>query len=393
MDVSTNSRLSSTNSIITEVFNRKEKKIFADLCLAMEIRSFSSKRNYKLYLWLSGLWLFLWLAEILLNQPEVLMIHTRNEVWRIIYLALVNYLFFEYCLPVIIRKRESVIINVAAGIFLIMIFFLFLSLGLFGWISLGILLKFYTQFRFSHLAPNGPYYKLLDSVFYEAGTGLISLVYFGVAKLLHYNFKLRQAAQQLRLEKQDAELNFLKSQTNPHFLFNTLNSIYSLSRDKSDIAPEAILRLSKILRFMLYETSKELISVEKEIEVITDYIELEKLRYDESLKINFTYEIEDMNTHLPPLLLIPLVENAFKHGASETSGQSLVHVDLSIKKEVLLFVVKNSIESIETDVKENIGLTNLRRQLQLLYTDYSLNIQPAEKTFTASLKINLTSHV
>jgi len=96
-----------------------------------------------------------------------------------------------------------------------------------------------------------------------------------------------------------------------------------LARDKSDLAPESILRLSKILRFMLYETGGEFIAIEQELKIITDYIALEKLRYDDSLRVNLNYDIEDMKQALPPLLLIPLVENAFKHGVSETRSKHL----------------------------------------------------------------------
>src|SRR5690606_29557778 len=125
-------------------------------------------------------------------------------------------------------------------------------------------------------------------------------------------------------------LNYLKSQTNPHFLFNTLNNIYSLARDKSDLAPESIMRLSKILRYMLYETSGAYIAIEQELKIMTDYIELEKLRYDDSLRVNFNHNIEDLRQALPPLLLIPLVENAFKHGVSETRNQPYVDIHLSV---------------------------------------------------------------
>ena len=126
---------------------------------------------------------------------------------------------------------------------------------------------------------------------------------------------------------------------------------------------------------------------------MNDYIELEKLRYDESLRINFNYDVEDMRQAVPPLLLIPLVENAFKHGASETRDRPFVDIHLSVKNRQLSFVVKNSADGSERSAKENIGLSNLRRQLELQYTDYNLNIHPGESIYTATLKINLSSHV
>ena len=146
---------------------------------------------------------------------------------------------------------------------------------------------------------------------------------------------------------------------------------------------------------MLYEIGGEYIAVEQELKIMTDYIALEKLRYDESLTVNFNHDVEDMKQSIPPLLLIPLVENAFKHGVSETRNQPFVDIHLSIRNRMLNFVVKNSSEtsSASEPIKENIGLTNLRRQLQLLYTDYNLSVQQNGSTFTSVLKINLASHV
>jgi LytS/YehU family sensor histidine kinase len=223
----------------------------------------------------------------------------------------------------------------------------------------------------------------------------MSLFFFGIARHVYNYVKLMQAAQQLRIEKQAAELSYLRSQTNPHFLFNTLNNIYALARDKSDLAPESILRLSQILRFMLYETGGSYIAIEQELKIINDYLALEKLRYDHTLSLNFNYVIEDMKQSLPPLLLIPLVENAFKHGVSETRQQPFVDIHLSVKDRQLNFIVKNSTggSAVQQPVKENIGLSNLRRQLELLYKDYQITVQQEQYIFTAILKINLGSHV
>ena len=146
---------------------------------------------------------------------------------------------------------------------------------------------------------------------------------------------------------------------------------------------------------MLYETGGEYIAIEQELKIMADYIALEKLRYDETLRVSFNHDLEDMKQAVPPLLLIPLVENAFKHGVSETRNHPSVDVHLSVKNRILHFVVKNSAASGAPNgyVKESIGLTNLRRQLALLYTDYSLSVQHRESVFTALLKINLASHV
>ena len=141
--------------------------------------------------------------------------------------------------------------------------------------------------------------------------------------------------------------------------------------------------------------AEDYIAIEQELKIISDYIALEELRYDESLRINFNHDIEDMKQAIPPLLLIPLVENAFKHGVSETRNKPFVDIHLSVNKRQLSFIVKNSAEAFsgEGSVKENIGLSNLRRQLELLYKEYDLSVQQQGSVFVAGLKINLASHV
>ncbi len=338
-------------------------------------------KNAKFYLWAGSGYFILALIINLTQYPAPFFLWFINETWKAAYILASIYLFFEFTLPHLSKKR----IFRSFALFLGQ-FFLF-SFMLYFWLLLGTWLNIYTDFIHYPSCKNG--------VADQLGASIFAIFIFGISRHIYNFVKLKQAAQQLKIEKQEAELNYLKSQTNPHFLFNTLNNIYSLSRDKSDLAPESILRLSKILRYMLYETGGEFIAIEKELKIISDYIELEKLRYDESLRINFNYDIEDMKQALPPLLLIPLVENAFKHGASETRNNPFVDIHLSVKKRQLSLFVKNSIDGISSEqkVKENIGLSNLRRQLELLYTDYDLSVQQSESEFTATLKINLASHV
>lgn len=359
------------------------------------MKAVSNIKRFQFYLLVGAIWLLLWIFAAFLNNPETFKPQSLNEIWRFLYLVGCNFIFFEYWVPYILKKKSSLLFNILIGILLVAIQLILISFGLYCWKYIGMQLHIYTSLRHVTLFPDGLYYRIMEEVFYQAQGGVTSLFFFGLANLFHYNYKLRATTQQLRLEKQEAELNYLKSQTNPHFLFNTLNNIYSLAKDKSDQAPESILRLSKILRFMLYETSGKFISIEQELEIISDYIALEKLRYDDSLSINFKYEIEDGKQQLPPLLLIPLVENAFKHGASETSNHPFVDIDLLVNRQQLTFVIRNSTDYIRTEknVKENIGLSNLRRQLELLYTDYNLSVQQNENVFTASLKINFASHV
>lgn len=348
--------------------------------------SFDIKR-FRIYAGLGVAFAALWLVSNQATFPGTFLQAVGNNLWRVAYLIVVNFIFLEYSTPFVLQKRKYFIYNILLFIPAIWIHCLLWSYGMYGWRQLGIGLHVYTG-----LATFASLNKALTAqMAYSAG----SVFFFGVLMHIYDYTKLKKAAQQLRIEKQAAELNYLKSQTNPHFLFNTLNNIYSLARDKSDLAPESILRLSKILRFMLYETGGDYIAIEQELKIINDYIALEKLRYDDSLDVKFNYDVEDMKQAMPPLLLIPLVENAFKHGVSETRGNPFVDIHLSIRNRVLLFLVKNSSErsAVEEAVKENIGLSNLRRQLELLYTDYTLTVQQGETIFTTSLKINLASHV
>jgi two-component system, LytTR family, sensor kinase len=344
---------------------------------------FRNKERVQVYIWLGVIYLMLWLLRDLISNPETVFERVVNHTWLMVYLVCLHFIFFEYTLPFIKLTWKRILL----APILIWAHLMFYSFGSYAWRGIGIQLHIYNELKV--------YESVLKGVESIAAYSIPSIFFFGILRHIYDYRKLKQTAQQLRIEKQEAELNFLKSQTNPHFLFNTLNNIYSLARDKSDLAPESILRLSKILRFTLYEANGKYIGIEQELKIISNYIALEKLRYDDSLQVNFNHDVEDMKQAIPPLLLIPLVENAFKHGVSETRHQPYVDIHLSVNKRQLTFFVKNSTEELpeEGRVKENIGLSNLRRQLELLYTDYSLSVRQGEFQFTATLKINLASHV
>jgi len=343
------------------------------------MKSLLDWQRFKLYAWIGLGYLLLGLLSNLAGHPgSEVGGRFLDDAWRIPYATILNYILFEYTLPRLRWKKFM-----RSSLLIIAHLFLY-SGGLFLWRQLGIAVYVYTPI------PAGSH-----DVSTQMGYSMGSLLFFGIIRHIYNHIKLRQTTQQLRIEKQQAELNYLKSQTNPHFLFNTLNNIYSLARDKSDRTPETILRLSKILRYMLYEAGGSYIAIEQELKIIEDYISLEKLRYDDSLRINFNYNVEDMKQALPPLLLMPLVENAFKHGVSETRYQPFVDIHLSVARRQLSFFVKNSAEGLAGGgkVKENIGLSNLKRQLELLYTDYEVLLEQRDSEFLATLKINLASHV
>lgn len=366
---------------------KKEKGAFCRyLLFDIKMKIQADRKRLMFYAWIALAYVAIWVLANSHKYPGNFFPIVFNNIWRVLYAGILNFIFFEYTIPFVFRKRKYSVYNLLLGIVLLFVHMMFWSFGMYAWRTLGVELHIYKS-----LVNYDTIEKALEGqTAFSAG----SVFFFAVGRHIYNYIKLKQSTQKLLIEKQAAELNYLKSQTNPHFLFNTLNNIYSLARDKSDLAPESIMRLSKILRFMLYETSGQYIAIEQEIKIISNYIELEKLRYDDSLHIDFRYDVEDKKQALPPLLLMPLVENAFKHGVSETRQQPFVDVLLLVNQRQLSFTVKNSAEgSAEGNIKENIGLSNLRRQLELLYKDYDLSVQQSDAVFTASLKINLASHV
>lgn len=210
------------------------------------------------------------------------------------------------------------------------------------------------------------------------------------AKQYGISQRMRERERLLVKEKLEAELNFLKSQINPHFLFNTLNNIYSLARKKSDETAEVVVKLSKLLRFVLYESQHGPIPLAREIQFLNDYIELEKIRYDARLELRFVHSIEAPERPIMPLMLVPLVENAFKHGASETTDKALIHIELRQKENELTFVVENTFEqNLTSEIREGIGLKNMRRRLELLYPNFDLRTHTLGNRFKASLSLTL----
>lgn len=226
-------------------------------------------------------------------------------------------------------------------------------------------------------------------VHYIPAVFMVSFMFLFVKFFLEYKRKKEEETQLLK-ENAEVELKALKAQLNPHFLFNTLNNIYSLSLDNSPRTPVAIGKLADILDHILYKCNDQFVNVNTEIELLKNYIELEKLRYDDRLQISFGSNIEK-DIQIPPLLLLSLVENAFKHGAGEDSGSPKIDIDIYQKDKRFKFEISNSVSNtfVITD-KVKIGLSNITKQLDLIYVNnYQLDIQQTAKAFTVVLQINL----
>ncbi len=273
---------------------------------------------------------------------------------------------------------------------------------LISWLLLGILGNF--LFRYFVFIPfrnhTNPLVNFEHSTYRVAFTinsyMLTNAVAFvsAIPKILRYHYQKERANQQLLRETRTIELQLLKSQIHPHFLFNTLNNLYSLTQKQSDQAPEIVLKLTGLLHYMLHECNAPEVYLSKEIDVIQDYIELERLRYGKRLTIHTHIEGDLEQKKIAPLLLIPFVENAFKHGAAEQISQACIDLQLVVEENNLFFELENSQNVPETELINHhlggIGLKNVKKRLDLIYPNqYDLTLESQKEKFIVGLKITL----
>jgi sensor histidine kinase YesM len=314
-----------------------------------------------------GLHVLFWSVYLLLNAllnciyskrsiPEAFPEYLIGEAFSLPVKMLLTYFVFYYVVPLYIDRNRQ--IRLVASLVL----------------AFGIAILAY-RFVLGYVY-SGWYLGMPESIQFFNTNGLvltafdlfITLAAAFTIKFIRLRYQSLEFEQQLTREKLESELNFLRAQTNPHFLFNTLNNLYVLARKKSDKTPEAIMMLSKIMRFVLYDCRAPSIAISEETKVIQDYIELEKLRYNQRLKVTYESILDDPQVPVAPLLLLPFVENSFKHGASNTTGDAEIDIRVQLSGRKLTFSVRNTIEEEQPPEKQGgIGLGNVRRQLDLIY--------------------------
>jgi LytS/YehU family sensor histidine kinase len=204
--------------------------------------------------------------------------------------------------------------------------------------------------------------------------------------------KSESSRKELQTKNMQSELKFLKSQINPHFLFNTLNNLYALTLKKSDLAPEIVLKLSEIMRYMLYECNEKRVFLRNELNYIQNYLDLEKLRQGQKVTINFTVKGNPDQLLVAPLIFTPFLENSFKHGLSNILDQGFVNIFLEIKDENILFLIENSktekMPQKQHAISGGIGLVNVKQRLELIYPNqYELIIDNSPTVYSVTLKI------
>ncbi len=338
-----------------------------------------------IYLSLDIALIYLWDAPVFskLSFSRQLMLAISNSSVSLLPKIFFTYYLLYRNLPELINnkgERKKTVINIILVFIIALIFYR------------GLVVFFIYPVIYKGLLPAPSYFNLVGFLGMLIEIGFPSSA-AAVIKQIRLQLADKEREKNLIRDKLETELKFLRNQTNPHFLFNTLNNIYVLARKKSDETADTVMKLSKLLRFMLYESKNEQIRINDEIKILDDYIELEKIRYDDRLTVSFLREVDNENEKIAPLLLIPFVENAFKHGASESRFESLINLDMKLQNGMLDFYIGNTMEpNGKKNNSENIGLTNVKRQLELLYQEHEVSIEDKVTFFTVVLKINLRSY-
>lgn len=214
-------------------------------------------------------------------------------------------------------------------------------------------------------------------------------------KLLRLRLASSRQEKELLHEKMSSELIRLRSQIHPHFLFNMLNSAYAFSRNNSPLSSEVILKMSDLLRFMLYESDKKLVTLADELKVINDYIQLQQLRFGDKIRIEKHIAADNYQAPLVPLLIFPLIENAFKHGLGARADNSYIYLKVQLNNNTLEVETQNAVleHSVKNDKSGGIGLANIKKQLSILYPDNYFWHGKKENVYHTHLRINLNSYV
>lgn len=243
-----------------------------------------------------------------------------------------------------------------------------------------------------HLTNPGPGYTLQKHIFFM----FFIFLFFLACSIAYRTIKDKVSADNIAKEKENeflkTELSLLRSQVSPHFMFNVLNNMVALARKQSDLLEPSLIKLSSLMRYMLYETDEEKVSLEKETEYLQSYIDLQQQRFGKKVNISTNFHQTDKSYFIEPMLLIPFVENAFKHGTGMID-QAMINIDLAAANNTLRFTVQNKYNPDPNEIKDKasgIGLNNVERRLNLLYKNkHGLWINRNHDIFTVTLEINL----
>ncbi len=292
------------------------------------------------------------------------------------------YINYTLLIPQLVRERKKYALYVISMILLIVFMVILKTL----------LAVLYSEIILTYIkSPSG--LKVHTTLFkYIFKAVFISGFFVVISSLIKFAvdwFGNERIQRQLEREKKDMELQFLKSQLNPHFLFNSLNNIYSLAYQKSDKTADAVLKLSEIMRYMIYESNDSWVPLNKELDYVKSYIELQKLRFKDGAAVELVVSGEIDAQPIVPLILISFVENAFKHGVANDLSDP-IRINLIANQKILHFSVSNRKNFFNKDEMGGVGLSNVERRLQLLYPDrYKLNIVNSATHYTSELMLDI----
>lgn len=303
--------------------------------------------------------------------------------------AIFIYVLIYWILPTYFYQKKNPFVTAAVLIGIVLLFWFVAGLfRRFGWVG---------NYLFGISSQTSYKDALTQSMWSAVRVELSSLpIVAGVAvliKLIKRWWQKQKESGQLTREKTRAELQLLKAQIHPHFLFNTLNNIYFFTLTNSSRAPEMIKKLSGMLHYILNECRQIFVPLDKEIRMIQDYVALEKIRYGEQMKMTVEIQENHSGKLIAPLLLIPFVENSFKHGASKMLSYPYVNLRITIENNMLHFFITNSRPQMQEPItpKGNLGLKNVKKRLQLLYPGaHELNIVSEPESFSVYLKVHLS---
>jgi sensor histidine kinase YesM len=291
----------------------------------------------------------------------------------ILYLAISVYINLLWLIPSFFKKRR----------------FLLFSLLEIGNIFLFVLLNYVTSIVFEGRHPN-----FISEAVAEIILVTIFLVVTTLLKFMRDSIALQDAeilVKEVERQKIETELQALKSQVNPHFFFNTLNSLYSLSLDKSDLAPEMILKLSELMRYVIYEAKDNKVPLSRQLDFLRSYVYLEQLRYGAGLQVSFTVNGPHTDIPVDPLLFVAFVENAFKHVTRTASQKPYIDITFEVEQPGRIrFIAGNNYDNREEGRKEGFGLLNVRKRLDLLYPgSYSIDIRDRDGIYLVELTLEV----
>ncbi|TJY34583.1 sensor histidine kinase [Pontimicrobium aquaticum] len=323
-----------------------------------------------------------WLREA--NKRYVL----EYIAFKVLLQMLLSVIIINFLVPIFLNKKKKIlfIVTTLLAIYLVQTLY-------------SVIRVYYFEVKYAAV-----YARYLPYILWERMTSFFAfvnnitwLVFPSIILLAIKYYRDQKDIVALKEQKKTTELNLLRNQLNPHFLFNTLNNLYTLALKKSDKTPEVIAKLSEILDYMLYQCKDKYVPIDKEMELLENYIALEKVRYGSRIDVLFEKKINE-NVKIAPLILLTFVENAFKHGVSQELKNALIEISTVTTTTEIVFKLKNTKPQYFTEKnnpkKRSIGMQNIEKQLDLLYPKaYQLKVKSTALNYALELKLQLNEKI